>query len=61
MHLWIRRCELFCSFYAIIRHLQNLGIVIVSTNKHELFPELVIINDVRGYKWYACEAPIHGL
>lgn len=60
MYLWIRRCELFVSREAILRHLERLGIRIVHVEtQHELFPELATLTDIRGYKWYVCKAPIH--
>lgn len=62
MYLWVRRCELFTSPKALFAHLDRLSINIVNIEaRHPLFPELTTITDSRGYKWYVCKAPIHGL
>lgn len=61
MYLWIRRCELFFSIGDAMQHLLNLGIPnpLPRAKRHELFPELLCIEDQRGYTWYLCKAPIH--
>lgn len=62
MYLWIRRCELFVRFQDIMDHLRGLGIRVANVDfRHDLFPELITITDIRGFRWYCCKAPIHGV
>jgi hypothetical protein len=60
LYLWVRRCSVFTDHYSMIHHLHKLGIVLKKIYKHELFPELTIMEDIRGKKWYLERAPVHG-
>ena len=60
MYLWVRRCELFVNWWEIAKYFDKLGIFISTCHKHELFPELFVIGDDRGKKWYICQASIYG-
>jgi hypothetical protein len=61
LYLWVRRCTVFVDHYSVMKHLHTtLGIDIKDMYKHELFPELTIMEDTRGYKWYLERAPVHG-
>jgi hypothetical protein len=60
LYLWVRRCSVFTDYHSMTRHLHNLGVYMRNMYKHELFPELTILEDTRGYKWYLERAPVHG-
>lgn len=60
LYLWIRRCEPYTTFEAAIRWITSkLGLTVDKYYQHELFPELTVIEDTRGHKWYIEKAAIH--
>ena len=56
IHLWIRRCEVFSERENIDKYLKLLLGFEVTFRKHELFPELEIGFDERGFRWFVCPA-----
>lgn len=62
--VWVRKCDVFTSREAAIRHLTGLiGHAHAQTIRwepHVLFPELSIGTDGRGHCWYLEPAPLLG-
>ena len=57
IHVWLRRCEVFTSREGIDEYFQKLNINI-KWQTHELFFELEIGYDNRGYRWLICPADV---
>lgn len=61
IHLWVRRCEVFTKRELIDSYFPKLGITIRGWRRHELFPEIEIGHDIRGFRWIICEAQMDPL
>lgn len=51
IHLWVRRCEVFTSREGIDEYFEKLLGYKIEWRTHELFFELEIGHDKRGFRW----------
>lgn len=62
IHAWTRPCEVFTSQMAAVSHLAGLlGEPLASSlawTQHDLFPDLFMATDSRGWRWLLCTAPV---
>ena len=59
IHSWVRRCDVFTSQATAMAFLDALlGHQVHWRLYNELFPELWIGNDHRGYRWLMQNAPV---
>lgn len=61
IHLWVRRCEIFTERHLIDEYFPKLGIQIHGWQQHELFPEIEIGRDTRGFRWIICHSQVNPL
>lgn len=58
LYNWLRHCEVFESAFAVNASFTRMGVQITRTYRHELFNELIVLEDERGKKWYMDIQPL---